>query len=129
VSDHAKVIAAESGDHDAFWSVHDPEKYKGGGFLDEAAVRSLIRERATLRVVEVGPEESTQYGLRRVVVFDLDGTEVRKSFTVNDKDGAPIFPGRAEMLADMAGYLSDGGEPIPVHFAEAGSVYALEPAS
>jgi hypothetical protein len=111
----------------AFWDSHDPDEYKSGGFLSESDIDKLISQGTVLYVIGVGDVEAGQFGDRRVVVFgNGDGSGAMKSFSVRNKDGADVFPSRAKQLADMAAWLADGGESIPVRFYAAGQAYGLE---
>jgi hypothetical protein len=127
-----EIIEKESGGESDFWATRDPATYRGGGsYVSKERTRELIASRQAFLVTDVGDEEPgfQGKGRKRVVTLSTPGdTDEKKSFTVQDENGDAVFPGRATMLADFAEHLADGGEPIPVRFAEAGNAVTLEPA-
>jgi hypothetical protein len=134
-----EIIEKESDGAEDFWATHDPDEYKTQSeFLTEEETDELVGTGAVLRITWIDDVEPTEYGLRRVVTFELGDAEVRKfkrkeatvkkSFTTKNPKGEIVFEARGRLLQDMAEYLVANGKPIPVRFFPAGRGVGIEAA-
>ncbi len=108
-----------------FWDKHSAAEYQGTGFLSADETEALLDSGETVQItgVELQEDPFNKGRKRYLATLILRGEERQKGF------GAGTVHGRDALLADVEGWLADGGAPVPVAFVRWGKATGLEAAA